>query len=65
MMYVDQLGKSTTAQLRGEEKRLRERMKITVGVHPHQLLLPDQFDFIFGYLVEVVMTRKGWQWEGF
>ncbi|KAF8427014.1 hypothetical protein EV426DRAFT_707242 [Tirmania nivea] len=59
IMYVDQLGKSTTLALQNEEKRLRERMKITAGVHPHQLRLPDQYDFIFGYLIEVVMTRKG------
>jgi len=59
IMYVDRLGKSTPLALQDEEKRLRERMKITAGVHPHQLHLPDQYDFIFGYLIEVVMTRKG------
>ena len=59
MMYVDQLGKSTNIVLQNEEKRLRECMTITAGVHPHQLRLQDQYDFIFGYLIEVVMTRKG------
>ncbi|KAF8458178.1 hypothetical protein BGX38DRAFT_1139135 [Terfezia claveryi] len=59
IMYVDQLGKSTADKLQDEENRLCERLQLTAGVHPHELLLSDQYDYIFGYLIEVVMTRKG------